>query len=66
MEVAQVGKHLVGIGHALVDVVEVGQQQLSPAIEVVECFVKTSMLDEALVQVGNEFQLVGYVQGGML
>ena len=66
MEVAQVGKHLVGVGHALVDIVEVGQQQLSPTIEVVERFVKASVLDEALVQVGNEFQLVGYAQRGML
>ena len=36
VDVFQIGKHAVGIGHVLVDVVEVGQQQLSPAVELVE------------------------------
>ena len=35
VNVTQVGKHAVGICHVLVDIVEVGQKQLPPAVELV-------------------------------
>ena len=35
MQCPKVGKHLVGLGHVLVDVVEVSQQHLSPSVEVI-------------------------------
>ena len=36
VDVAQIGEDAVGIGHVLVDVVEVRQQQLAPAVELVQ------------------------------
>ena len=38
MNVAQIGEHKIGISHILIDVVEIGQQQLSPTIELVKRF----------------------------
>ena len=35
MHIREVGKHLMGVGHIFVDVVEVVEQHLSPAIEMV-------------------------------
>ena len=62
MQVAQVGKHLIGIGHVLVYIIEIGQQQLSPAIEMVERLLDTSALDETLVELANELHRVAYHQ----
>jgi hypothetical protein len=50
VNVAQVGEHLVGRPHVLVEVVKVGEQQLSPTVEVVECLVDACALDEALME----------------
>ena len=57
VNVAQVGKHLVGIGHVLVYVVEVSEQQLSPSVEVVEGLVDARLAYERLVQ--QAYQLYG-------
>ena len=54
MDVAQIGKHLVGRAHVLVKVVEVGEQQLPPAVEVIERFIDTRTLGEAFVQFTDE------------
>ena len=60
VQVAQIGKHLVGIGHVLVYIVEVGQQQLPPAVEVVECLVDARLSREALVQFAHQLDGVGH------
>ena len=49
MQITQVGKHLVSIRHILVNIVEVGQQQLSPPIEMIERLLNTRTVDETLV-----------------
>ena len=61
-DVAQVGKHLVGIGHVLVEVVEVGHEQLPPAVEVVEGLVDARLLGEAAMQVAHQLHGVGHGQ----
>ena len=66
VEVAQVGKDLVGVGHALVDIVEVGEQHLAPAVEMVERLVDAAHLGEALVKVADELDGVGNLTGGVL
>ena len=55
MQVAHVAEHLGGIGHVLVDVVEIGQQQLSPSVKMVECLVDARACHKTLVQVAGEF-----------
>ena len=62
VDVAQVGKHLVGRAHVLVEVVEVGEQQLSPAVEVVEGLVDARTTGEALVEFADEQDGVGDLQ----
>ena len=66
MDVAQIGKHLAGIGHVLIDVVEVGDEQLSPTVEVVERFVDARRGCEYLVQVAHQFDGVGGGERGVL
>ena len=66
MDVAQVGKDTVGIGHILVDVVEVADEQLSPAVELVERLVRTRMQAERLVQVANQLDGVANRQRRLL
>ena len=66
MDVAQVGKHLLRIGHVLVDIVEVGEQKLSPGIEVVERLVDARRGHKALVKVADELDGVGHAARGLL
>ena len=66
MVIAEVGKHLVGVGHILVEVVEVGQQQLSPSVEVVECLVDARLEGETPMEVGYQFDGVGNLQFRLL
>ena len=65
VNVAQVGEYLVGRPHVLVEVVKVGEQQLSPAVEVVECLVDACALDEALMEFAYEQDGVGDLQWGV-
>ena len=44
--VLKIAEYLVGISHILVNIVKVGEQQLSPTIEVVECLVNASTFDK--------------------
>ena len=60
MQVAQVGKHLISISHVLVYIIEIGQQQLSPAIEMVERLLDTGAMDEALVELTNELHRIAH------
>ena len=62
VDVAQIGKHAVGGAHVLVEIVEVGEQQLSPAVEVVERLVNARTLGEALVEFADEQDGVGHLQ----
>ena len=66
VKIAEVGEHFVGIGHVLVDVVEVAQQKLSPSVEMVERLVDAGGLDEHLVQVAHLLDGVGNDQFAML
>ena len=60
VNVAQVGEHPVSIRHVLVDVVEVGQEQLSPTIELVERLVHARLSHECLVEFADELEWVGH------
>ena len=62
VDVAQVGEDLIGWSHVLVEIVEVGEQQLSPAIEVVEGLVDARAEGEALVEFADEEDGVGNLQ----
>ena len=66
VDVPDVGKHLVGIGHVLVYVVEVGQQQLSPAVEVVKGLVDACHPDETFIQVAYQLYLVAHGSCGVV
>ena len=66
VNVLKVAEYAVGVCHVLVDVVEVGKQQLSPAVEVVECLVDAGTLGERLVYVADELYGVGGLEVGML
>ena len=66
VNVAQIGKHLVGISHVLVDVIKVGQQQLPPSIEMVECLVYACYRCEDSMQVADELDGVGNRKGAVL
>ena len=65
VQVCDVGQHVVGIGHLLVDVVEVSQQQLAPSEEVVEGLVDASLCGERLVQLAHQLHGVGHLQRGV-
>ena len=62
VDITEVGKDLIRRSHVLIEVVEVGQQQLSPAVEVVERFVDARTLDEAFVELTDEQDGVGNLQ----
>ena len=62
VDVAEVGEDLIGWPHVLVEVVEVGEQQLSPAVEVVEGLVDACAVGEALVEFADEEDGVGDLQ----
>ena len=62
VDVAQVGKYAVGVGHVLVDVVEVADEQLAPTIELVERLVAAGLKTERLVQVAHQLDGVGHMQ----
>ena len=66
VQVAQVGKHAVGVGHVLVDVVEVADEQLSPAVEAVERLSAARDAAERLVKVADELDAVGHLQFRLL
>ena len=55
VDVAEIGEDTFGGGHILVDVVEVGEQQLPPAVEVVERLVVARTGGEAAMQVAHQF-----------
>ena len=61
MDVAQVGKYTVGVCQVLVDIVEIADEQLSPAVELVERLVGTRLLTKRLVEVANQLDGVGYL-----
>ena len=63
--VLEIAENLVGIGHVLVDVVEVGQEELSPTIEVVERLGETSTFNERLVKVAYKLNGVAHLQVGV-
>ena len=62
MVISQVAEHFRGISHILVYVIEVGKQQLSPPVELVESFVPTGNCREHLVQLGHELYRVAHCQ----
>ncbi len=66
MKIAEVAEHLFGICHVLVDVVEIGQQQLSPGVEVVERLCGAGAVGERFVQIADELDRVGHFEGGVL
>ena len=65
VDVAEVGEDTVGGTHVLVEVVEVGEQQLPPAIEMVECLVNACATGKALMEFADEQDGVGHLQFGM-
>ena len=65
MDVAQIGEHLIGRSHILVKVVEVGEQQLSPAVEMVERLIDARTRGKALVEFTDKQDRVGHLQVGM-
>ena len=64
-DVAQVGKQFVGIDQVLVDVVEVGNEQLPPAVEVVNGLVEAGDGRICLMQVADQFDRVGQLKSGV-
>ena len=62
VDIAQIGKHLIGGRHVFIEVVEVGQEQLSPAVEVVEALVDARTLGEALVELADQQDGVGHLE----
>ena len=66
VNVLKVAEYAVGVCHVLVDVVEVGKQQLSPAVEMVERLVDARTLRERLVYVAYQLYRVGWLEVGML
>ena len=48
-QVLQVGKEVMGIDHILVGIIEVGQQQFSPEIEVIQGFLALCLFAEYLI-----------------
>ena len=61
MDITKKGEHLVGRCHVLVHIIEVGQQQLSPAIEMIERLVDACALGEAAVQFADQQDGVGHL-----
>ena len=50
MDIPQVLEYLVCRAHVLIQIVEVGQEQLSPAVEMIQGFIHSCGLDEDLMQ----------------
>ena len=65
MDVPEVGKHVVGRCHILVNIVEVGEQQLAPAIEMVKGFIDARTLCKALMEFADQFDRVGHLPMAM-
>ena len=61
MDVAQVGKDVCCRGHIFIEIVEIGKQQLSPAIEMVQGLTDACTLREALMEVADQFDGVGHL-----
>ena len=59
--VPQVGEHAVRVGHVLVDVVEVTEQQLAPAVELVQRLRGARLPTERLVQLAHKLDGVGHL-----
>ena len=55
VDVTKVAEYIVGHGHVLVNVVEVADEQLSPAVEMVEGLVDAGYGCEAAVEFADEF-----------
>ena len=66
MNVTQVGKDTVGIGHVLVDIIEIADKQLSPTIKLVKRLGGTRLLTKRLVEVANQLDRVCHLTGGLL
>ena len=58
MHVFEVGKHVSGICHVLVYVVEIGKQQFAPAVKMVESLVYAGAFYKAFMQVAYKFYAV--------
>ena len=54
MDIPQVLEHLVCRAHVLIQIVEVGQEQLSPAVEMIHGFIHPCGLDEDLMQLTDQ------------
>ena len=65
VDVAEVGEDAVGWTHVLVEVVEVGEQQLAPPVEVVEGLVDARAAGEALVELADEQDWVCNLEPGV-
>ena len=59
MYVADVGKHLAGIGHILVYIIKVRQHHLSPRKELIEGFNRLGYRHITLMKVADQLQTVG-------
>ena len=59
MNVVHILKYITCVGKILVDVVEVGEHNLSPGIEMVERLFGARKLQKALMEVADEFYRVG-------
>ena len=58
--VFQIAEYLVSIGHILVNIVEIGKQQLPPAVEVVERLIYARTFYKRFMQVAYQFYGVAY------
>ena len=66
-EVTDIGEYPVCICHILVDVIEVGQQQLSPSVKLVKCLSHIAgHLSICFVEVAYTFDGIGHGQFGVL
>ena len=66
VEVFYVGEHFLCVGEVFVDVVEVFEQNLAPAVELVEGFASSRDVVIDLVEVANEFDGVGHGKRALL
>ena len=66
VDVAQVAEHVVSHRHILIDVVEIADEQLSPAVEMVECLVDSRDGDERAVEFADQSDGVAHGETGML
>ena len=59
VNVAYIGKHTVGVRHILVNVVKVGQHQLSPSEKLIQRLARSRLMAERLIEFTNEFDGIG-------